>query len=303
MHKQNAKRASAAPKVAKKTTAARKVAVKKTTKRKMALKAQPKESNIAGVVLNKETNKYTMAAPIAPFSDLETIRSAVKKYNKSFAMASHESPFQGLGKIIKQYGIIPFTVLGLSALASKEVYMIDPAVLITFNTTTVIFSYYVTGFEGAKNAYNGWLDTINGKYQEGLKSSVEILEAGIKHCQSALDKPGIIQDSNAAFQEAHDALTVARVNAAKQKHTDAILGKLNAIANTEAVEAKQQADAIRDEALAYLKANAFTDKVKADVLDEALSMVGKKTGTGAQEFKSLQNVLKTALDTAQKGKK
>jgi hypothetical protein len=38
-------------------------------------------------------------------------------------------------------------------------------------------------------------------------------------------------------------------------------------------------------------------------MDEALALVGKNTGTDAQEFKVLQNVLKQSLDHAQKAKK
>lgn len=302
MHKQN-KRAlrTQGASAAKKTP---KVAAKKTARKVVKVAKRKMKTNVAGVTFADQKKPIaTMAAPLAPFSDLETIRSAVDQYQSSFALKDHESPMQGLGKIIKKHGVLPFAFLGLAALASKEVFAIDPGVLITFNTSTVIFSYYIVGYEGAKKSYTEFLDTINGKYQEGLKASVEILEAGIKHCQSALDKPGIIQDANAAFQEAHDAVTVARVNAAKQKHKDGILSKLNAIASSEALEAKQQADAVRDHAMQYLQANAFSDKVKADVLEEAIAMVGKKTGTDAQEFKALQTVLKNSLESAQKAKK
>lgn len=279
-----------------KPTKAKKVS--KVAKRNM--KTGVKRVNTGMKAVN---GKITMLPPLAPFSDAETIRTAVAKYKDSFALRDSESPMQGLGQIIKKYGKLPFAFFALSALASKEIYMMDPGVLITFNTSVVIFSYYAMGYEGVKNSYNAFVENINSKYQEGLKTSTEILEAGIAHCQSALDKPGIIAESNVAFQEAHDALTVARVNVSKQKHKDAILSKLNVIVGQEAAEAKQQAEAIRAEAMSFLQANAFSDKVKADVMDEALALVGKNTGTDAQEFKVLQNVLKQSLDHAQKAKK
>lgn len=296
MHKQTpAKKALVAKKAPKALRAKKSLKAKKVVKvAKRSMTTAAAATKDAGVVPQ---------SPLAPYSDLETIRNAVDQYKDSFAMKDHESPLQGLGQIIKKHGKLPFAFFALSALASKEIFMMDPGVLITFNTSTVIFSYYAVGNAGLKQSYQEWVDNINGKYQQGLKASTEILEAGIKHCQSALDKPGIVVDANQAFQEAHDALVVARVNASKQKHKDAIVGKLNVIANQEALVAKQQADAIRAEALDYLKSNAFTDKVKADVMEEALAMVGKKTGTGAQEFKALQNVLKQSLEHANKVKK
>lgn len=142
------------------------------------------------------------------------------------------------------------------------------------------------------------VDTMNERYQDGLKTSIALYEAGIKHCRASIDKPAIISDANDALQEAHDALTEARVRVAQQQHKDQTLSKLNVIIGQEQAEAKAAAEKARSSALTYLRTNALTDKVKDEVFNEALSLVGKKTGTGAPEFKALQNVLKDALSKA-----
>eukprot|EP00461_Guttulinopsis_vulgaris_P004235 UN04236 len=210
------------------------------------------------------------------------------------------TPFGGLGQIIKKYGKVQFAAFLVAALAAKEVYLVDPGTLNLFNTSIVGFSYFVIGQDAIKQSYRSFVDNLNSKYQDGLKASVAILEAGIKHCKATLDKPTVIQEANVAFQEAHDALTEARVRVEQQKHKDAILTKLNALYSQEQIEAKAHADAVRSSALDFLKANAFTDKVKQDVLTEALSLVGKQTGAAAPEFSALQKVLKDSLAHAEK---
>jgi hypothetical protein len=290
----------AAPKVAKTQRkalkATKKAPLRKLTKRSLSTAATTDVAPAGDKV------GLPMAYPLAPFSSPEQIRNAVDHYKQSLALSDAESPFQGLGQIIKSHGKLPFAAFLMTALASKEIYMIDPGLLVSFNTTVVIFSYYALAYDGVKTSFNEYVDSINSKYQDGLKTASAVYEAGIKHCQSALDKPSIIADANQAFQEAHDAVTEARVRVAEQKHKDVIVNKLNTILAAEQAEAKAQADQVRSEAMGFLKANAFSDKVKADVMDEALALVGKKTGDSVQ-FKSLQSVLKASIEHGNKSKK
>lgn len=268
-------------KVAKNTTKRAKMTSKRTMSTKINTKVMP------------------VVPHLEPFSDLEQIRHAVEKYNDAFMINPMATPFGGFGQIIKKYGKIQFAGFLVAALAAKEIYLVDPGTLNLFNTSFVMFSYYVVGQDAVRQSYREFVDNINAKYQDGLKAACAIYEAGIKHCNASLDKPSVIKEANVAFQEAHDALAESRVRVAAQAHKDGILTKLNAIYSQEQIEAKQHADAVRGVALDYLQKNAFTDKVKGEVLTEALSLVGKKTGGQAPEFKALQTLLKDSLATAE----
>lgn len=213
-------------------------------------------------------------------------------------MPIEHSPLGGLGQLIKENGTLKFmTFLGIG-LASKEIYQIDAGSLNLFNTSIVLFSYYIAAKGAVDKSFHEYRTEMINRYQDALKAKDAILGAGIRHCEALLGKPDVVRDVNKAYQEAHDALTVANVRREQQKHKEAIEAKLSALHFAEQTAIRAKAEATKNAALDYIRANALTDKIKADVLKEALTLVGVQDGNKGNNFRSLQALYKDAMKQA-----
>lgn len=221
-------------------------------------------------------------------------------HNSRNTLSTDSSLLHGYIAEIKKAGVYPTVGLGLFALVSKELFVLDPAeLLLTFNMALLGTGLWVFGTD----LFNQELTKERVKYYQTyidtFKAQRDLAQAQLEICAATKAIPTITEEVYYAFKEANEAAAKARDIKARAAYRATTVAKLQSILKSEQEVLATQRAAVQNEALSVVMDALKEPKVRAAMLEEAIGLIGLRADSPAAAkldgFKAVNQVVEDTL--------